>query len=76
MLLDEATSALDAAHKIQIFDLLRQKNHQGTTLVCIMHDLNLAALYLPAAGIPKTRADHGGRCDRPDPLPPNFIGAV
>jgi iron complex transport system ATP-binding protein len=45
LLLDEATSALDAAHKIQIFDLLREKNRQGTTLVCVMHDLNLAALY-------------------------------
>jgi len=45
LLLDEATSALDAAHKIQIFDLLTRKNRQGTTLLCVMHDLNLAALY-------------------------------
>jgi iron complex transport system ATP-binding protein len=45
LLLDEATSALDAAHKIQIFDLLRGKNRQGTTLLCVMHDINLAALY-------------------------------
>ena len=45
LLLDEATSALDAAHKIQIFDLLREKNRQGATLLCVMHDLNLAALY-------------------------------
>jgi iron complex transport system ATP-binding protein len=45
LLLDEATSALDAAHKIQIFDLLKQKNRQGTTVLGVMHDLNLAALY-------------------------------
>jgi iron complex transport system ATP-binding protein len=45
LLLDEATSALDASHKIKIFDLLRAKNRQGTTLLCVMHDLNLAALY-------------------------------
>jgi iron complex transport system ATP-binding protein len=45
LLLDEATSALDAAHKIQIFDLLRVRNRQGTTLLGVMHDLNLAALY-------------------------------
>lgn len=45
LLLDEATSALDAAHKIQIFDLLRQKHRQGTTVLGVMHDLNLAALY-------------------------------
>jgi len=45
LLLDEATSALDAAHKIQIFDLLQQRNRQGLTLLGVMHDINLAALY-------------------------------
>lgn len=46
LLLDEATSSLDVARKIQVFDLLVRKNRdQGTTLVCAMHDLNLAALY-------------------------------
>jgi iron complex transport system ATP-binding protein len=45
LLLDEATSALDVAHKIRIFDLLQQKNTEGDTVLCVMHDLNLAALY-------------------------------
>jgi cobalamin transport system ATP-binding protein len=45
LLLDEATSSLDVAKKIQVFDLLKRKNAQGTTLLCAMHDLNLAALY-------------------------------
>ena len=45
VLLDEATSSLDVAKKIQIFDLLKQKNEEGLTLLCAMHDLNLAALY-------------------------------
>ncbi len=45
LLLDEATSSLDVARKIHVFDLLTRKNHQGTTLLCVMHDLNLAALY-------------------------------
>ena len=45
LLLDEATSSLDVASKIRIFDLLRRKNSRGTTIVCAMHDLNLAALY-------------------------------
>ena len=45
LLLDEATSSLDVAKKIQIFDLFKRKNAQGTTLLCAMHDLNLAALY-------------------------------
>ena len=45
LLMDEATSNLDVARKIRIFDLLVTKNLQGTTLLCVMHDLNLAALY-------------------------------
>lgn len=45
LLLDEATSSLDVAKKIQIFDLFKRKNAKGTTLLCAMHDLNLAALY-------------------------------
>lgn len=46
LLLDEATSSLDVARKIQVFDLLRRKNREeGTTIICAMHDLNLAALY-------------------------------
>ena len=45
LLLDEPTSNLDAARKIQIFDLLRRKNETGITILCAMHDLNLAALY-------------------------------
>ena len=70
MLLDEATSALDAAHKIQIFDLLRRKNHQGATLLCIMHDLNLAA------GIPETWSPHGGRSRGAHLSGGHFIGVV
>jgi iron complex transport system ATP-binding protein len=45
VLLDEATSSLDVARKIHMFDLLSRKNQEGTTLLCVMHDLNLAALY-------------------------------
>lgn len=45
LLLDEATSNLDVARKIQVFDLLRHKNRRGATILCVMHDLNLAALY-------------------------------
>jgi iron complex transport system ATP-binding protein len=45
LFMDEATSNLDVAAKIRIFDLLRRKNGSGTTILCAMHDLNLAALY-------------------------------
>ncbi len=45
ILLDEATANLDVARKIDVFDMLVEKNREGTTLMCVMHDLNLAALY-------------------------------
>lgn len=46
LLLDEATSSLDVCKKLQIFELLKHLNQtQGLTVLCAMHDLNLAALY-------------------------------
>lgn len=45
LLLDEATSNLDVARKIQVFDLLTAETRQNRTVMCVMHDLNLAALY-------------------------------
>ena len=45
LLLDEPTSSLDVARKIQVFDLLKQKHSENTTILCTLHDLNLAALY-------------------------------
>ena len=45
MLMDEATAAMDVHRKIDTFDLLTEKNLGGLTVVAVMHDLNLAALY-------------------------------
>lgn len=46
MVLDEPTSALDLAHQVQIMDLMEQlRDDEGTTVVMVSHDLNLAALY-------------------------------
>jgi len=39
------TAAMDVHRKIDTFDLLRELNEGGTTVVAVMHDLNLAALY-------------------------------
>lgn len=44
--LDEPTSALDLYHQQQTLRLLKQlANQQGYSICCILHDLNLAALY-------------------------------
>jgi iron complex transport system ATP-binding protein len=46
LLLDEATSSLDVRKKLEIFEILTYLNHtRGLTVLCAMHDLNLAALY-------------------------------
>lgn len=45
LLLDEATAALDVHRKIDAFDLLTRLNGDGATVLAVMHDLNLAALY-------------------------------
>ena len=37
---------LDVTHQIEVLDLLADLNHQrGTTVVMVLHDLNLAARY-------------------------------
>ncbi|MET0673368.1 MAG: ABC transporter ATP-binding protein [Microbacterium pygmaeum] len=46
LLLDEPTTFLDLSHQIEVLDLLRELNRsRGTTIVVVLHDLNLAARY-------------------------------
>jgi iron complex transport system ATP-binding protein len=46
LLLDEATSSLDVRKKLEIFEILKYLNEtKGLTVLCAMHDINLAALY-------------------------------
>jgi iron complex transport system ATP-binding protein len=46
MLLDEPTTYLDIAHQVEVLDLLAHLNHsRGTTVVMVLHDLQLAARY-------------------------------
>ena len=46
LLLDEPTTFLDVTHQVEVLDLLHEQNHdQGTTVVMVLHDLNLAARY-------------------------------
>ena len=46
LLLDEPTTYLDLPHQMEVLRLLRQLNQQsGTTVVSVLHDLNLAARY-------------------------------
>ena len=46
LLLDEPTAFLDLSHQHAIFELLTRLNReQSKTVVCVSHDLNLAAQY-------------------------------
>lgn len=45
LLLDEPASALDVSHQLRLFDLLRELNGEGLTVLCVLHDLNLALHY-------------------------------
>jgi iron complex transport system ATP-binding protein len=46
LLLDEPTTFLDISHQVEVLDLLTDLNRRrGTTVVMVLHDLNLAARY-------------------------------
>jgi iron complex transport system ATP-binding protein len=46
LLLDEPTTFLDLAHQVEVLDLLADLNAaDGRTIVCVLHDLNLACRY-------------------------------
>ncbi len=46
LLLDEPTTFLDVAHQVEVLDLLTDLAvSRGTTIVMVLHDLNLAARY-------------------------------
>ena len=46
LLLDEPTNSLDYSHQLQVMNLLSSlKRERGTTVVAVIHDLNLAARF-------------------------------
>ncbi|MHA7208488.1 ABC transporter ATP-binding protein [Arthrobacter sp. MDT1-65] len=46
LLLDEPTTFLDVTHQVEVLDLITDLNRRsGTTVVMVLHDLNLAARY-------------------------------
>ncbi|HEX6032161.1 MAG TPA: ABC transporter ATP-binding protein [Tepidiformaceae bacterium] len=45
LLLDEPTSFLDIHHQVEVMHLLRRLNHDGMTLIAVLHDLVLAARF-------------------------------
>lgn len=45
LLLDEPASNLDVSFQLKLFDFLKKLNEEGMTIVCVVHDLNIALSY-------------------------------
>jgi iron complex transport system ATP-binding protein len=45
LLLDEPGAFLDIRHEVEIYDLLQDLQREGKSILTVLHDLNLAALY-------------------------------
>ena len=45
LLLDEPTASLDLRHQLDVLTAARRRAERGVTVVAILHDLNLAALF-------------------------------
>jgi len=45
MLLDEPGAFLDIRHEVELYDLLHDLQGEGKSILTVLHDLNLAALY-------------------------------
>ena len=76
LLLDEPTTFLDINHQIEVLDLLVDLNRtRGTTIVMVLHDLNLAARYCDwLAAMVAGRLEAMGHPS--DVLTPQMVGRV
>lgn len=45
LLLDEPTSSLDLQHQIALVEIARRRARQGTAVIAVLHDLNLAVRF-------------------------------
>ena len=49
ILLDEPTTYLDLCHQLEVLELLKKLNEEeGSTIIMVLHDLNLASRYSDA----------------------------
>lgn len=44
-MLDEPTASLDLCHQLDLLAIIKRRSEQGTTVITVMHDLNLAVLF-------------------------------
>ncbi len=52
-ILDEPTQHLDLSRQLEMMELLKRLNFEGTTIIVVLHDLNLAARYADTLALMK-----------------------
>ena len=76
ILLDEPVSHLDIQHAVMIMDILWKLNREGTTVVTVLHDINIASDYSGRiVGMKEGRVFFNGTPGRSAPVRPGR-GAV
>lgn len=45
LLLDEPAASLDLCHQLDLLEIIKRCNSRGTTVITVMHDLNLSVLF-------------------------------
>ena len=53
LLLDEPGAFLDIRHEVELYDLLHDLQREGKSILTVLHDLNLAALYCDRVALMK-----------------------
>ena len=77
LLLDEPTSSLDMRHQIDLVETARRRAQNGTAVVAVLHDLNLAMRFADRSASASRQArgrrrPHG--CNHRRNHPPDFRG--
>lgn len=54
LLLDEPAAFLDIRHAVELYDLLADLLKEGKSVLTVLHDLNLAAMYCDRVGLLKS----------------------
>jgi heme transport system ATP-binding protein len=63
MMLDEPTAALDFSHQHEIMEILKSKSRNSSSILMVLHDLNLAASYADRVIV----VNHGEICAMGEP---------
>jgi iron complex transport system ATP-binding protein len=65
LILDEPTTYLDISYQVEVLEIVQKLNRQfGTTIIMVLHDLNLAARYSDKLYVIKNCGIHSEGCPK------------